>query len=332
MRTRNLLIAAGATAAGWAIHRAMHPIEARVPDGTRQGAMRPTVPDHLFTLPEGVEERSIPSADDGTIRYLEAGTGQPLVLLHGVTLRSDVWAPQFHQLTDRFRVISVDLRGHGGSTPGDGGFGLDRLASDVATLLETLDLHDAIIAGHSMGGMTLMTFCREHQTVLDERVAGLVFVATSPSNVFPPGLAAIFRQLVEQGRTILDDGRELPRRRTTTALVRPVFGDRPNPLAVRQLAEMGDAMDSRSLIESVAQMFVHDTREALRAVTVPTMVLVGSRDILTPPFASRRLAGLVRDSDFVLLPKAGHQLMQERPHELDALIRSFADRLASRHP
>ena len=65
-----------------------------------------------------------------------------------------MWAPQFHQLTDRYRVIAVDLRGHGESAVGSDGLGISRLADDLATLLTALDLRDAVVVGHSMGGMT----------------------------------------------------------------------------------------------------------------------------------------------------------------------------------
>lgn len=114
------------------------------------------------------------------------GTGRPLVLLHGITLRADVWAPQFHQLADRYRVIAVDLRGHGTSKAGTAGYGIGRLADDLAALLIGLDLHHAVVVGRSMGGMTVMQFCGAHPDVLAERVDGLVFVATRAHQGPPP--------------------------------------------------------------------------------------------------------------------------------------------------
>lgn len=335
MERTKLLIAAGAVglgaAAAWALHRATHPDEAREPESARSGTRPRPVPDALLDLPDGVETHEIPTDDGGTIRYLEKGRGRPLVLLHGVTLRSDVWAPQFHQLTDRFRIISVDLRGHGGSKAGTGGFGLPRLAADLALLLETLDLRDVILAGHSMGGMTVMTFCREHADVLAERVAGVAFVATRASQVFPAVAAASLRDLVARGRAVLEGGGELPGGgRADQRLVRLAFGDRPNPKAVRLVAEMGDSMDRSDLLESVDQMFEHDAREALRATTTPSMVLVGTRDLLTPVPSARALARLLPDCDFVLLRRAGHQLMQERPDEVSELLAAFADRVSGR--
>lgn len=331
MKKRNLLITAGIAgavgAAAWALHRATHPPEAREPGGGPHDRTRPPVPDHLFDLPDGVEEHEIATADGGTIRYLEAGRGRPLVLVHGWTLRSDVWAPQFHQLTDRFRIISVDLRGHGGSKPGTDGWGLHRLAADLATLLTTLDLHDAIVAGHSMGGMTLMTLCRDHPEIVDERVAGIVFVATRASHVVPGPLAGPLRDLLGRGRRIVDAGGALPGGGDSGRIARLAFGRRPNPRAVRIVAEMVDSTDPVAMLASADQMFDHDTRADLGAVPVPSMVLVGTHDLLTPVPSARALSDLLPDDDFVLFRGAGHQLMQERPDELASLLREFDDRL-----
>ena len=146
------------------------------------------------------ERFRIPTPDGGSIHAVEKGVGRPLVLLHGVTLRADVWAPQFHQLTDRYRVIAVDLRGHGHSKAGSEGYGIPQLATDLATLLRTLDLTGAIVVGHSMGGMTLMQFCGDHADALAERVAGLVFLATRAHQVLPPYVDRAARRLVAQGQ------------------------------------------------------------------------------------------------------------------------------------
>lgn len=328
MKRRNLLITVGAVgAAAWALHRATHPQEARQPAESPTGRGRPPVPDHLFDLPEGVEEHEIDSVDGGTIRYLEAGRGRPLVLVHGWTLRSDVWAPQFHDLTDRFRIISVDLRGHGGSRPGTDGYGLHRLATDLATLLTTLDLHDAIIAGHSMGGMTLMTLCRDHPETVDERVAGVVFVATRASRPVSGPLAAPLRDLLGRGRRIVDGGGVLPGVGDSRRIARLVFGERPNPRAVRIVADMIDSIDPAAMLASADQMFDHDTTASLGAVSVPSMVMVGTRDLLTPVPAARALSALLPANDFVLFRGAGHQLMQERPDEFAMLLREFSDQL-----
>ena len=188
-------------------------------------APEPAPPDALFDMPDDVAHRTMATRDGGELHFIERGEGRPLVLLHGITLRADVWAPQFHQLADRYRVIAVDLRGHGTSTAGTDGYGLPRLATDVATILETLDLYDAVVAGHSMGGMTVMQFCGDHPAVLDDRVAGVVFVATRAHAVVPALVAGTVRRLGDRAQARLDAGRNIPQSPAVGArLARPRSG------------------------------------------------------------------------------------------------------------
>jgi pimeloyl-ACP methyl ester carboxylesterase len=321
----------GAAAAG--LYRATHPSDAHGPLSPDPGKGRAPLPDDLFELPDGVIEHEIATPDGGTVHAIEKGAGRPLVLLHGITLRADVWSPQFHQLTDRYRVIAVDLRGHGTSRAGDAGFGIARLGDDLATLLEALDLHDAILVGHSMGGMTVMQFCGDHTDVLDERVDGLVFVATRAHQTFPPYLDRGARRLVARGLAIIEQGEQLPSRATvTTQAARLAFGDRPSKRAVELVAEMGQSMAPEALLPSLGGLIEHDARDALRATRTPSLVIVGTRDLLTPVPSASHLAHLLPDSELVVLPRAGHQLMQERPAELAELIDAFAARLDGSEP
>ncbi len=330
-RNRALLlaaVAAGVGAAAVGAYRATHPSDARGPITPDPGRSRRRLPDDLFDLPDDVVHHHLPTPDGGTIHAVERGQGRPLVLLHGITLRHDVWAPQFHQLADRYRLIAVDLRGHGESTPGTDGFGLPRLADDLATLLEALDLREAIVVGHSMGGMTAMQFCGQHPDALAERVAGLVFVATRAHQVLPPGVDAGARSLVVRGGQLLESGRDLPSRRILNErLVRLAFGDDPHPRAVAAVADMGQSMVPDALVPSLAGLIEHDARVALRATHTPSLVIVGTRDVLTPVPAGRHLAHLLPRSELVVLPRAGHQLMQERPADLAELIDAFVARV-----
>jgi pimeloyl-ACP methyl ester carboxylesterase len=337
MKTRNIVIlgatALGIGAAAAGAYKATHPSDAQGPLTPDPGRRRPQTDDALLDLPAGLVEHDIATPDGGTIHAIERGSGRPLVLLHGITLRSDIWAPQLHQLADRFRVIAVDLRGHGASKAGETGFGLGRLGDDLATLLEELDLHDAIVVGHSMGGMTVMQFCGDHPDILDERVAGLVFLATRAHQVFPPYVDRGVRAMASRGQDLLERGGELPRSSgANTRVVRMAFGDRPSKKAVRIVADMGESMEPAALISSVAGLVEHDAREALRATKTPSMVIVGTRDLLTPVPAGRHLARQLPDSEFVVLPRAGHQLMQERPDEVAELIDAFAARIAGTQP
>ena len=110
----------------------------------------------LALVPEFDHARVFDSHDGGTIYTIARGDGPPVVFCHGVTLSSRVWAKQFESFPAAgFQAVAYDARGHGESTTGDTGHSLDNLADDLRTVLEHLDLHDAILVGHSMGGMTV---------------------------------------------------------------------------------------------------------------------------------------------------------------------------------
>lgn len=322
------LAGAAAGAAAFGLYRATHPAEAKGPITPAVDRRRRELADDLFAMPDGVTHGDIDTPDGGTIHYAEKGSGRPLVLFHGVTLRHDVWAPQFNMLADRYRVIAVDLRGHGKSEVGSLGFGMPKLATDVATLLEALDLRDAVLVGHSMGGMTVMQFCGDHADVLNERVAGIALVATAAFRTVPPYLEGGMRWLLARGEVQVANGRGLPGQdRVTTRAVRLVFGDKPSPRAIQIVAEMTTSMPDAHVIASLQGIVEHDARDALRATRTPSLVVVGTRDTLTPVPLSRRMAHLMPGCEFVVLPRAGHQLMQERPNELAELLDALVARI-----
>ncbi len=84
------------------------------------------------------------------------------MLLHGITFSARTWTYQFEDLALRYRLLAVDQRGHGASKGGTGKWDLGRLALDLAELLERLDLRDAVLVGHSMGGMVALRFALDH--------------------------------------------------------------------------------------------------------------------------------------------------------------------------
>ena len=318
----------GAGVAGAGLYRATHPKGAGGPLTPDPGRARIRIADDLLDLPSGLTDHVIPTPDGGTIHAIEKGSGRPLVFLHGITLRSDVWAPQFHLLADRYRVIAIDLRGHGSSMAGSAGYGMSPLAADLATVFQALDLHDAIVVGHSMGGMTTMQFCGDFPEVLADRVAGLVLVATRAHQVLPPYVDRVAAAFVGRGQGRLASGRPLPAvNGVTTPLARLAFGDNPSPKAVRLVGEMGRSMAPEALIASLEGILPHDARQALRRTETPSLVVVGTRDVLTPVPAASHLATLLPHSELVVLRRAGHQLMQERPKELADLIDDFAQRV-----
>jgi pimeloyl-ACP methyl ester carboxylesterase len=285
------------------------------------------------TVPAEARREQIAADDGGTIHYLETGDphGRPLVLLHGITLRADFWAYQLRDLSATFRVIAPDLRGHGSSTPGTGGYGLTAMAADVATVLESLDLKDAIVVGHSMGGMALMQACADHPSVFEERVAGVVFLSTS-AGLALPGPAARANERVVAAITRAGERRDWRLRSygfgpndLSYAMTRLAFGRTPSNAHIELTRQWVAAMASESLWPTGLSLSSHDGRAALAALKLPALVIVGSRDLLTPPVLARRIVALLANGRLEVLDGCGHQTPLERPAEIATLLTEFAD-------
>lgn len=285
--------------------------------------------DPLYVLPEGIEQTDVATHDGGSIRVLSAGSGRPLVLMHGVTLAAEVWAPLFNLVADRFQIFALDVRGHGASVVGSEGIGRRLAARDLGTVLEHFDLRGAIVGGHSMGGMILGEFCGAFPEVRDERVAGLLFCNTATSGLVP---SPVMGPLLTVGRRLAARtaaGHTLPRIPAERNLVlsRVAFGEAPSGAAVEQVSRLGLAVDPKLYVGLWVDLLDTDTREGLRQSRQPASVLVGSRDMLTPVPHAKRIVANLPDAELHVLAGAGHQIMQERPLELAGQLDRLADRI-----
>jgi pimeloyl-ACP methyl ester carboxylesterase len=289
--------------------------------------------DSMADPPTDVTHHTLESADGGTIHLIDTGTGRPVVLLHGVTLQWWVWSAAIRLLRDRYRVVAWDMRGHGRSTAGRHGVTLEDAARDLAQVLEALDLHDAIIVGHSMGGMVAGRFACQQPDELRNRVSAILFLATSAAPLSIKGLAgglsAAAGVAARFGTASIRNPRLAYHWRDTdlsAAMVRLAFGRHPTARMVDDVRTMLAETSHETLAEAGAAIADHDVRDELATVSVATTVVVGDQDRLTPPGHARALAELVAGTELIVLPGIGHQVMQEAP---DALVAAI-DKLAAR--
>jgi len=322
MKATGLAAAAGLVA-GYAAERAVLARERDRPDPHRHGD---------FTVPADARRLHVATDDGGRLHAVERGRGRPLVLLHGVTLSGVAWHFQLLDLADRFRVLVVDHRGHGRSEAGSDRSSLGRLARDLRAVLVDLDLRDALVVGHSMGGMVLGRFCADHPAVLDERVAGLGFVSTAANFAFAvPGwqaLVAATTPVAARGMRLSGrlPGGYLPANDLSYLLARVGFGPRPSP----RLVELGRLMSAATPPAVLAELWPDivglDLRAELRSVDLPATVVVGTADRLTPPRRARELATCLPGAELTVLEGAGHMAMLERRQEVNAALVRLADR------
>jgi pimeloyl-ACP methyl ester carboxylesterase len=341
---RRPLRAIGATALGLGMAALATGTAVRVAGRRVRRSMDPEL-DEILEVQTEVRHHDLLSVDGALLHVVER-TGAPIggpavadgeqqipvVLLHGVTLQWWVWAAQFNTLSARYRVYAWDMRGHGSSTVGSDGITMESVAEDLRVLLDHFDLHDALVVGHSMGGMALGAFCAEHREVQEERVAHLMFLATSAATMALPALAGGAVGLVNliTGHTAeLLQPRLSPSWRDTdlsALLVRSVFGRHPSGKAVDEVRRMLADVDPEVARDAGRAIAAHDVRDDLTSVEVPTMVVVGDADRLTPPAHARLVAEAIPGADLRVLEGIGHQVMQEDPDALAALIDELAAR------
>ncbi|GAB3589778.1 hypothetical protein GCM10027446_03090 [Angustibacter peucedani] len=238
-----------------------------------------------------------------------------VVLAHGWTLTHDAWASVLPlvQAQTAVRLVTYDQRGHGSSSSGRRHRPSVRaLGDDLAAVVEAVaPTGPLVLGGHSMGGMTVMAFAGTHAAAVRERVRGVLLVSTSAGELNrgrPRGETLMMRAIsrvpgLRAGRAITSSGQR--------ALL---FGLDANPADVDATRTMVRGTRLRTIGGYYAALGRHDEAEALAHLAdVPTRVVVGSLDRLTPVEHARRLAELVPHARLDVRPGKGHMLGFEAP-------------------
>ena len=285
----------------------------------RRWASQPADETTAFGVLAGTD--AVVETTDGThIALTEAGsaTGRPIVLVHGWTEDRRVWKPVANRLAESgARVIAYDQRGHGSSGVGTDGYSIDALADDLRAVLDGLDLHDAVVAGHSMGGMAAQAFACRHPEVLAERVAGLVLVSTAAADTGAAGRAERPAAAVMSSPLFQ---RTISHPTIGPLLTRGAVGRKPAIGHLRATAEMLAGTSVATRTGFLSAMGGMDLTSRLPDLKVPVTVMVGTRDQLTPLRAGQRIAALIPGARLEVVPDAGHQLPLEAPDLVTRLI------------
>lgn len=287
-------------------------------------------PEDELDLPADVVHRHLEVRDGGRIHVVERGSGPVVVLLHGAGLGVTVWAYQFRDLADRYRLVAIDLRGHGESVPGSEGITIAAMADDVAEVLTALELRPALVVGHSMGGMTLLRLARRQPELVAERIAAVLLLSTAAGIVPAIGLwnslgPYVGKAVVLAGSFADRAGRAaLPEGGLGRGMTRVGFGVSPPQAQLDAALKMMRSSHTSSLAGLVPELVAFDERAVFDDLRVGVTVVVGTRDRLTPPALARELAANL-NARLLVWAGGGHMLMYERRESLDWLI----DRLAS---
>jgi pimeloyl-ACP methyl ester carboxylesterase len=252
------------------------------------------------------------------VRFLEAGAGWPVLLIHAFPVNADMWRPQLERVPDGWRYIAPDVRGFGPVTGPSESFSLDDVAADLAAFLDHLKLDRAVIGGLSMGGYITMALLRR----APERFDGIILADTRAEADTPEGLAGR-RQMVDlvraKGSTAVAD-QMLPKLLSASAREH----QRELVTSVRRMIESTSPDTIASALG--AMMARPDSSPVLSRVNCPALILVGADDEVTPEASARAMEKHIERSRVVVLPAAGHLSNLECP---DAFSRAVSDFLAS---
>ncbi len=235
------------------------------------------------------------------------GTGPDLVLLHGWALHGGMWGPWLDELARRARLHLIDLPGHGRSPWPAGASTLRDLARAVSPHVP----NGAAVLGWSLGGMVALELARSRPGDL----AALVLIATTPCFLAREDWPAGMNPGVLDGFAAGLAGDY--RRTLTNFLALQTWGDENASQALRSLRAN---LDSHGEPDPQA---LADLREALAAITVPTLVIAGEHDRITPVAAGRELASRLPSARFVEVPKAGHAPFLSHPETVRREIENF---------
>ena len=247
---------------------------------------------------------------------IEAGRGPAVVLLHAFPLNASMWSVQREGLGATHRVVCPDQRGFGGTMLGHDEPSLDDVADDVAAMLDARKVDTCVLGGLSMGGYVAMAFLRRHP----ERVSALVLADTKAGADSPEAAANRHRiadAVIEAGNASLLLDEVLPVLvGTTTKERRPLVHGR-----VKALVERAPAFAVAWAQRAMAAR--PDSFDTLRAVRVPTLVVVGEEDTLSPPADAQAMADAVEGARLVTIPEAGHLTAVEAPEAFNAAVAAF---------
>ncbi|AYF76755.1 alpha/beta hydrolase [Nocardia yunnanensis] len=258
-----------------------------------------------------------------------------VVLLHGHCGRGESWAPVRDALRRQYpdaRIVCYDHRGHGDSARADRRtYTLEQLADDLRAVLDTVSpTGPVVLVGHSMGGMTVLTYVGRNPHEIGARIVGVGLIATAAGSLAEAGLGrflrhpiiSVFQTAVHHAPGLMHCAKLLAGKAFAPILRKAREGDAT--LAPRWLT-LANAIHNQTPIVTMAaflQAFTtYDRTDALTTLSrIPTLILCGTADSLTPPSHSIAMAAAIDYADLILIDNAGHSVIVEQPTQVTTAL------------
>lgn len=253
------------------------------------------------------------------VHYVERGHGIPVVFIHGFPLSHRMWEPQLIALPDYFRHIAYDLRGHGESGYGDGQYTLEWFVDDFFALLDELHVDKAIVCGLSMGGYIALRAMERNP----ERFLAAVLCdtrSTADDNAGKLKRAELLRQVKSEGAAVFA-------RHSVPALFASAT-QQNNPSVVQMMQDIASLHSPVGIAAALLALASRtDTTEFLSSIAIPTLIMVGEHDTVTPVSASLAMKNLIANVSMEVIPDAGHLSNLENPMVFNEKLLDFLHRI-----
>jgi pimeloyl-ACP methyl ester carboxylesterase len=255
-----------------------------------------------------------------SLEYDEAGQGQPVVLLHAFPLARSMWRPQLQALQGAYHLLAPDLRGFGGTSGFEGTPSVEQMADDMVAWLDALALRKPVVLGGlSMGGYVALAFVRSYAS----RLRALILADTKAEADDAEGKANRDKMITFAEA---HSPTEVVEQLLPKLLSQATRNQRPK--VVDEVRRIGSAQTTPGLVGALRAMRDRsDASPVLGTIDVPTLVLVGQNDTVTPPAVAEKLAVGIRGARQVTIPEAGHLSNLEQPEAFNEAVRLFLDSL-----
>ncbi len=255
---------------------------------------------------------------NGLTVFIDGDRNKPKILfVHAFPHDRRMWSKQVNALSSEFCVITYDVRGFGESSVENGQYTMEMYADDLINIVDEIGGEKPILAGLSMGGYISLRVLEKAQ----DKFAGVVLMDTrseADDNAGKLKRANAIKEITEKG--VIEFATEFVKGCVSDETLN---GGTP---AFNQALEIAKSQDPIGVKGALLAMVSRtDTTDGLAELKIPTLVLVGEHDKLTPPETMKAIADKIPDSHFIIIPKAGHLSNMENPGEVNAAILKFAE-------
>ena len=259
--------------------------------------------------------------EKGRLYYEISGNGRWLVLIHGAWSTHEWWRWQVPELSQSYRVLSLDVRGHGQSSPLEKPDSVDNFANDLGTLLQKVGADEVALVGWSMGGIISMQYYLDNPS----RVKALVLIATRGHRNPKMKLRVWLQQIQARLSLMMDfaDYEAFIYQDEVEKEIRSMLSlATPKEVVDWIMADLANNPRS-NFLEVAKSLWDWEAGERLTTINVPTLIMVGKEDNRTPPQFSCLLHAKIPDSKLVVVENCGHYLLLERPDIVNTEIMRF---------